>query len=108
MQSARLDRKITIEKPTETLNAVREVVATWSTFASVWAKKTDTGGSEKFSGAVIAEFTVNFEIRYLSGITMKMRIKYEDEYYNIVNMVEIGRRDGLLLKTLKQDAGYNT
>lgn len=107
MQSARMDRKITIESATETLNTANELIKTWSTFASVWAKKTDTGGSEKFNGAVVAMMSTNFEIRYLSGLTEKMRIKYDGGIYSIIGIVEIGRREGQLIKTEKQDHGYN-
>ena len=107
MRSARIDRKIVIQKPTETSNSANELITTWSTFATVWAKKTDTGGSERFNGAIVAEMTTNFEIRYLSGLNEKMRIVYESENYGIIGIQEIGRRKGQLVKTMKSDHGYN-
>lgn len=107
MRSARLDRKIIIEQATETPNAANELIKTWSTFASVWAKKTDTGGSERFSGAIVAIMSTNFEIRHLPGLTEKMRIKYDGGVYSIIGIVEIGRGQGLLVKTEKHDHGYN-
>jgi|WetSurMetagenome_2_1015567.scaffolds.fasta_scaffold00567_27 SPP1 family predicted phage head-tail adaptor len=107
MRAARLDRKIVIEKATETLNSSKEVIKSWATWQTVWAKKTDTGGSEKFNSAVIASMTTNFEIRYLRSLTEKMRIKYDGGVYSILGIVEIGRHEGLLIKTEKQDHGYN-
>lgn len=108
MNSNKMDRKITIEQATETQNSANEVIKDWKPFASVWAKKTDTGGSERFRGAVIAAQSTDFEIRYLTGVNEKMRVKYDGNYYNIFGVVEIGRLEGLLLRTEKQDHGYNT
>ena len=107
MRSARFDRQIIIESFTESLNEANEAIKTWRTFAMPWAKKTDTGGSERFNGAIVAVMATNFEIRFIPGVTEKMRIKYDGGVYSILGIVEIGRRQGLLIKTERQDHGYN-
>jgi len=108
MQPAHMDRLITIQRATETLNDANELIKTWSTWKTVWAKKTDTGGSERFNGAVIAIMATNFEIWYLDGLTEKDRILYDSKIYSIIGIVEIGRREGMQVKTETQDHGYNS
>ena len=113
MQPARLDRWITIQQPVETQHATGEmIVSRWSTFAAVWAEKLDTGGSERFGGAIIAAVTTNWKIWWLDGVTAKMRVRYEVNgayvYYNILVIQEVGNREGMLLKTETQDHGCNT
>jgi len=108
MQSARLDRKITIQKPTATLNPANEEIITWSTFAIVYAAKKDRSGNESLDVGVVAFASTDWRIRYISTLTEKMRVKYEDDVYSILNISEIGRREGQTIKTEKQDHGYNT
>ena len=107
MQPAHMDRLITIQRATETLNSANEVIKTWVNWKTVWAKKTDTGGSERFNSAVIAIMATNFEIWYLDGLTEKDRIIYDGRIYSIIGIVEIGRREGMQIKTEMQDHGYN-
>ena len=108
MQSARLDRKIVIQKPTATLNTANEEIITWSTFAIVFAGKKDRGGGEALDVGVVAFASTDWRIRYLSTLTEKMRVKYGDDIYSILSISEIGRREGQTIRTEKQDHGYNT
>jgi SPP1 family predicted phage head-tail adaptor len=108
MKSSQRDRKIKIQKPTATLNLANEEIITWSTFATPYANKKDRSGGETFDGAVIAFSVTDWNIRFLSGLTEEMRVKYEDDIYSILNISEIGRRKEHVLRTEKQDHGYNT
>jgi SPP1 family predicted phage head-tail adaptor len=111
MQAGRLNRKITIQKLTETKNTAGEITKTWANYATTWAEVRQTGSREMrgMANATIASNITFFRIRYFNGITAKMRIKYEDEYYNILGPPkEYGRREGLEITAETQDHGYNT
>jgi len=108
MNPGRMDRKITIEKVTETRSSSGQVTKTWSTFASVWAEKIDSGSREFFNRGAVAETATVFKIYYLNGLTQKHRVKYNNEYYDIKSIKELGRREGHEITAVKQDHGYNT
>lgn len=87
--AGRYDREIVIEFLTTTQSSIGEPVETWTTFAPVWAQVLTKGGQEFFkSDQVAAEADKFFRIRYLPGLKRKMRILYEDEYYDIYDLAE--------------------
>lgn len=95
MRAGAMDRKITIQSRAVTQDNQGSPVETWSTFASVWAQKSDIRGQvslidDKETGIS----NTKFSIRYLSGLNMQMRISYDGIIYHIDDIAEIGRRDG--------------
>ena len=92
----RLDRRITIQSLTQTQGKYGELLDTWSDFATVWANKNEDGGRE-FAAArqVNAEISTQFQIRYLEGLSAKMRILCDGRYYDIDRISEVGRRERL-------------
>ena len=95
-----LDRRIRIETPTSTRGTSGQELLTWSTFAECWAGVEYPG--TKSDETVIADqevsvTTVNFIIRYRDGINKKMRIVYNEDYYDIENKFELGRKEFLKL-----------
>lgn len=98
MRAGELDRKIVIERVTETQNAIGEPVASWATFATVWAAVKPVRGREYFAAqGMQAEADSVFRIRWLDGVTPKMRISYDGAVYDIQHVAELGRRAGLEL-----------
>ncbi len=96
MQAGRLDRKITIETPTDVQSGTGVVTQTWATFATPWAEVRPVRGQERFAAAQVAgEIDQVFRIRWLSGVTRKMRISYDSLTWDIIDIAEIGRREGL-------------
>lgn len=96
MRAGELDRQIVIESATETQNGIGEPIKTWSTFATVWAKAKQLRGREYVAAqAINAEIDTVFTIRWLAGVTRKMRILYDAQYFDIHDIAEIGRREGL-------------
>jgi SPP1 family predicted phage head-tail adaptor len=92
-----MNRKITIQQWTADSPAQDSYGApsgSWETYATPWAEKIDQKGREFFNGGVVGEVTTVFRIRYDSGITSKMRISYNSEYYDIKSIAELGRREG--------------
>lgn len=98
--------RITIEQPTSTANAVGEPVLSWTTFATVWAAVDSLSARETERFAETVGFmTHRVRIRYLSGLTSAMRIKYRDRILEIGQVLE---RDRLwhqeIICTEKRDA----
>ena len=91
-----MDRFITIEQFTAVQDSYGQETLTWTEFASVWAEKADIKARERFSAQQdIAEETTRFRLRYLEGVTPKMRIVHDGKTYDIEGIAELGRRAGL-------------
>lgn len=96
--AGRLDRRIEIQRATEVQDSFGQVTQTWVLHATVWANFLPAGGAESFtadqrssrSGAV-------FTIRYLAGITPRMRVKMGSEIWEIEEVSEPTRRRWLVL-----------
>jgi SPP1 family predicted phage head-tail adaptor len=99
MRTGRLDRTVNLQRLTETVNAAGTVSTVWTTFATVRAELvsnllTETGYAfgEADTDALV------FRIRYRSGLTTTDRLTYEGRAYNLVGIVETGRRRALELR----------
>jgi len=93
---ARLDRKIVIEQPIETVVSY-EASVTWQVYHTCFAAVSKFGGGEKFeAGKTTATNKVRFKIRFFDGITEDMRILYNGKYYDITEIQELDR-EGLWL-----------
>jgi len=102
MKIGRLDRKITIEERTDSQNTLGEPVAVWSTYHQAFANVQKAGGSENTrTGSIVAENRVKFKIRFFDGITEDMRIVYNGNYYDILQIQELNR-EGLWITASKQ------
>ena len=94
-----MDRRITIERETETVNPSGSVLKGWAPVATVWAEVLQQSASEFFTGYGEAETgTVVFRVRYRPGITTADRVTYEGTAYGIMEIKELGRRDALELR----------
>jgi len=99
--SGRLDRQIVIESPAVAQDASGEPVETYSTFATVWARKLSikrAAEAFKFEQRVGTKNVV-WEIRHRTDLTNRMRVLFDGVYYDIVGIEEIERAKGLLLHT---------
>ena len=104
MKIGKLDRRITIERATLTLNDYGERAETWTTLATVWAEISYRGGGNESiqSDQVYAVQRVRFIIRYsstVSDVRPSDRVSYNGQLYQIEAVQEIGREQGLRLVT---------
>ncbi len=105
MRAGDLDRLITIEQPTESVDAYGAPTQTWATLAQVWAQVKPVRGSEYFAAQQMnARVDAVFRVRYRTDLTTKMRISYNSETYDIQGIIEIGRREGLELMAVVHQA----
>jgi SPP1 family predicted phage head-tail adaptor len=99
MRAGKLDRVITIQRYTETVNEYGTPEFTWSDVATMRAQLVQASTDEYIRGYGAADVTVIiFRIRWLDGITTANRIVYDSADFNIKETKEIGRRKGLELR----------
>lgn len=100
MRAGHLRHTLVIEEAAETRDAHGQAVATWSTFATVPGSLEPLNGREFIASAQVqAEVTARARIRYLEGVTAKMRISFEGKIYAITAVIdrELKHRDLELL-----------
>jgi SPP1 family predicted phage head-tail adaptor len=79
-----------------TQNAYGEPIVEWEDVATVWAGKRDMKGMERFAAQqVMAQVDTKFVIRYRSDVTPINRLVFEGRNYDIVSVLELGRRESL-------------
>ena len=87
MTASALNRRITIQQLAVTTNDNGFETETWTTYKTVWAAAVNLSGSEYYAAAAVkAEKTIEFVIRYLPGVTTKMRISFQDKPYSITSV----------------------
>lgn len=95
MRAGRLDKQITIIKPTEVQSTVSgSQIITWSTFLkNRWSGIENLTGRESYRSKLVAEeYDTKFTIRYATGINSKMRVIYEGSSYFIHSVVDIEKK----------------
>lgn len=85
MQAGRFDAYITIQQSIIVKDDYGQEVETgWSDFAPAWASTKSIGAGEGVEAqALTYRQRVSFMIRTIAGVKPDMRIKWNDQYYNI-------------------------
>lgn len=105
MQLGNLDRPIVIEKFTSSLDSSNNETKTWATYSSPWAKLEAKSGGESYeAGELVGSRSVNWIVRYDSGITQKMRINDGGVYYEILDFQYLDRNCFMRLITEIKDS----
>jgi len=104
MRIGRLRRRVVIQTVSEAQNSIGEPIETWSTFATVWGGVEPLPSRDRHTASQLEEPVVwRLIIRYLAGVTGKMRVVYDGTTYGIKGtpMVDAGRTQiELLLEQL--------
>jgi SPP1 family predicted phage head-tail adaptor len=100
MRAGKLDRVITIERATTTIDASGTPQEAWATLATMRAELLD-GTTDEFARSFGAstEAVAVFRTRYLDGLTVSVSVTFEGRAFGIKQVKEIGRRRGLELRT---------
>lgn len=105
MKAGLLDRFVRIERATETLDAAGAPSLVWTAIGTVRAQLVGTETEEFLRGAGAAsEAVVVFRTRFLSGVVVSDRVIHGGVAHNIKAVQEIGRREGLELRTVTRAA----
>jgi len=106
LRSGDLDRRIFIQDFSSSQNASGEEIKTWSTTSTVWAKKIPKSVAEKFqTEQEFATADLVFQVRNIPSITVKSRIVYSSENYDILGTQEVKRSEGWLIFVKWRDNG---
>lgn len=103
MKTGALNKQIIIESVTEARATDGGTTNTWATFATVWAEfvvlkgSVGVGNESVQADRPVAEANQQIRIRYLSGLTPKMRVKFGTRYFNIRSIVNSGERNREML-----------
>jgi len=99
MRAGRLDRTITLQALSSTVDEYGSPAESWTTLATVRAQIVQASTEESLRRyGETDSLVVVFRIRWLSGVTTDHRIQYEGRNLNIREVKEIGRRRGLELR----------
>lgn len=99
INAGKMDRRITIDRQTETVKPSGDVSKVWTPIAVVWAEIIQQSATEFFTGYGEAETgSVIFRIRYHPGITTVDRVTYNGSAYGLKELKELGRYEALELR----------
>lgn len=100
MRAGDLDRRITLQKRTEQQDTYGQPIITWVPIATVWAQMQQQSGREFMAGAIpVSERRVVFRMRHRSDITVLDRVTHDGDEFDVNEVRELGRREGLELHT---------
>ncbi|HEX9768436.1 MAG TPA: phage head closure protein [Kiloniellales bacterium] len=89
-----MDREVTIEQRSLS-TGTPDPVETWTTWATVWARRLDRTGMEVFrAGREEREGATVFRLRWIAGLSAEMRLVEDGVVYDIQSIAELGRREG--------------
>lgn len=97
-----MNRMLIIQQATETRDAVGGTAETWSKFAQAWGSIESISGREVMIAAQLqSPISAKARIRYLVGLTTKMRISHDGKIYdiNFIRDISDGHREMELLLT---------
>ena len=99
MRAGELDRLVDVRKNTPVESASGDPVDNFSSLRLVWAKVTQKQATEPFTSNQAAAFEVTeFKVRYESDLLDYTNIfVHNGKSYDIESIVELGRREGLLI-----------
>ncbi len=101
MKAGKLDRIITVQRVTTTVNEYGTPVEGWTTVATIRAQRVKLT-TEEFLRAFgsTSEAVAVFRIRHMDGLTLADRITCEGETFDLKGIEPIGRREGLELRCI--------
>jgi SPP1 family predicted phage head-tail adaptor len=97
VQIGKLDDRVTLQSESNTTNDFGEVIKSYVDVETVWADVISRKGDESFQAASMrSERVIKIKIRYRTDVVTKWRIKWNDEFYNIIDVDRSLRRKGEL------------
>jgi SPP1 family predicted phage head-tail adaptor len=98
MQAGKLDRKIILQRFTETRDEYNEPVKAWVVLATRSASYEPLSDGEKFRASeTAADASARFVIRWsnaTASLNPKDQLIFEGQVWQIVRVKEVGRREG--------------
>lgn len=106
MRAGALDRTITLQRFTETVNEYGSITKTWTPLVTLRAQILQASVEEFYrSFGESPETAIVFRTRYADDIETTDRVVYEGSAYNIRELKELGRRRGLEIRCVAVGSG---
>jgi len=95
MQAGRLNRRCTLQSPSQSVDELGQPIPGWTDVATVWADIRMKSGLESIkAGASVSVVQASIRVRYRAGINAGMRIVHNLTAYNITAvMPDVGGRE---------------
>lgn len=110
MNIGKLDRKVALQIKTGTKDAYGQPDENWVTQSTVWCEKIDVVRAatllDSTAGQETTKFVSRFIIRYRTDIDGTWRLLFEGRVYEISQIAEIGRREGLEIAAIGMDSDF--
>lgn len=101
MRAGKLDKTITIERRGEVVDDYGTVTEGWATLAGVRAQVIQQSTEEFLQSAgTTGQTAIVFRIRHRDGLTTADRVSYQGQVFDLKEIKELGRRDGLDLRCM--------
>lgn len=82
--------RITIQETTVTSDSEGGVSNAWSTFKTRWSRWVPEAGLERFTEQrEHATLKGRFEMRFLAGVTPKMRVSFDSRIFDILTVIPV-------------------
>jgi len=103
LNAGELNHRITLEKNEPIKSSDGSPLENWVTVVSVWANYQAKSGREFFAAQRFnAEVNALFRIRYRTDLTVKMRVKYKNRYFEILFLNDTGKDQGELVLACRE------
>jgi SPP1 family predicted phage head-tail adaptor len=84
-----LRRRVTVQSRSTVKDGFGQELAEWTDVATVWAAiHPMVGGSQVSGAAEVAEITHLVFVRFLAGVTARMRLQYGAREFEIVSIID--------------------
>lgn len=95
MQAGRLNRRCTLQSPSQSVDELGQPIPGWTDVATVWADIRMKSGLEAIkAGAPVSVVQASIRVRYRAGITAGMRIVHNLQVYEILAVQpDVGGRE---------------
>jgi len=105
INAGELDRRLTIQSPSGSVDEYGNLIDSWSdVHVNIPCGVTFIKGGEVWETTQeVGNLTTDFKIRYFTGITPRMRIVFEGEFYDIKRVIEVTRRKGYVIQAQWKD-----
>jgi len=89
IKAGKYNKVISLQKQVSEQNDYGGIVSKWKTVANIRAAVEPLQGREYFSGPFqMGENIVRVRIRYIEGVTRKMRIRYGNRVFDIYSVID--------------------
>ena len=95
MQAGRLNRRCTLQSPSQSVDEIGQPIPGWTDVATLWADIRMKSGLESIkAGAPVSVVQASIRVRYRAGITAGMRVVHNLQVYEILAVQpDVGGRE---------------